>query len=53
MNLPSDFHQWPLVVKVTIPVWLPLFLVGAVVFYIGGFIWGMGHLARERFRAPK
>lgn len=30
----SDYRQWPTIVKVTMPVWLPLFLLAATLFYL-------------------
>lgn len=29
----NDYRQWPTIVKVLAPVWFPLFLLVAVVFY--------------------
>ncbi len=33
MNWSGDFRQWPLGIKLTLPLWLPVFLVLATLFY--------------------
>ena len=30
----SDFRQWPLAVRLTMPLWFPLFLLVATVYYV-------------------
>ncbi len=38
MSFRDDFRQWPWQAKITFPLWLPIFLVFAVVFYFAEWI---------------
>lgn len=44
----SDFHQWPWYMKVSFPLWFPLFLLVATLVYAAGFMWGTYKAARGR-----